>query len=153
MWVVSLWVNGKLLPRLRELSQDPLPIEMWSLGGAQPWEAQSGLRQQLFWGWTQKVLRTPRPPHQSRNPKALHSGGKSSGLTKNVSHRKFQGGVSLQRNDIVDPTYTVLFTFYQTRLPIDFEAQQHPPALKSDINGLLRRKTPTSTVDLGGAIQ
>lgn len=31
MWVVSLWVNGQLLPRLRELSQGPLPIEMWSL--------------------------------------------------------------------------------------------------------------------------
>lgn len=34
MWVVSLWVNSKLLPRLRELSEDPLPIEMWSLGSS-----------------------------------------------------------------------------------------------------------------------
>lgn len=34
MWVVSLWIDGKLLPRLRELSHDPLPIEMWSLGSS-----------------------------------------------------------------------------------------------------------------------
>lgn len=34
MWVVSLWVNSELLPRLRELWQDPLPIEMWSLGSS-----------------------------------------------------------------------------------------------------------------------
>lgn len=34
MWVVSLCVNGKLLPRLRELSLGPLPIEMWSLGSS-----------------------------------------------------------------------------------------------------------------------
>lgn len=34
LWVASLWLNVKLLPRLRELSQGPLPIEMWSLGSS-----------------------------------------------------------------------------------------------------------------------
>lgn len=49
-------MNGKLLPRLRELSHGPLPIEMWSLGssalgeGLWPEAATCGVGLRTFYG-------------------------------------------------------------------------------------------------------
>jgi hypothetical protein len=56
---VSLCVDGKLLPRLRELSLGPLPIEMWSLGSSALGVDGSGLRQQLGGAFRTRYRHTP----------------------------------------------------------------------------------------------